>query len=191
MVKNIGFCLLMLVSSVVFSKTACDAQTNTGLADCAQENYRSADKTLNRSYSELLGTVTAAEKQNLIATQRAWITYKEKYCNSAFDAATPGAEASVDKWSCLESVTEARTSEIRYLGSSIGMNAFRRSLTVMAALYENGDVKKVISKLERNTPDGNDPDWVKYVHLNCGMTAAKLQEDHDACVARLNFFKNW
>ncbi|MCA8037388.1 DUF1311 domain-containing protein [Burkholderia arboris] len=189
--KNVAVCMLMLVSSVAFSKVVCNGQNNVELASCAQANYDAEDKILNRSYIELIGKITAPEKQNLIATQRAWVAYKEKYCNAAFDATAPGAEASIDKWTCLASVTEARTNEIRYLGSSIGMDDYRRSLTVMANLYENGDVTKVISKLIKNTPDGNNPSWIKYVDLNCKMTAAKLQEDRNACAARLNFFKNW
>nr|WP_249203630.1 lysozyme inhibitor LprI family protein [Burkholderia ambifaria] len=181
----------MLISSAAFSKAACNGQTNAELTDCAQTNYEAADKILNRSYNDFLGKSTAPEKQNLIAAQRAWVTYKEKYCNAAFDATTPGAEASIDKWTCLTSVTEARTNEIRYLESSIGMDDFRRSLAVMANLYENGDTTKVIYKLTKNTSDGNNPNWVKYVDLNCKMTAAKLHEERNVCTARLNFFKNW
>lgn len=189
--KNIAFCVLMLVSSAAFSKVACNGQNNVELTSCAQANYDAADKILNKSYSELLGKIAAPEKQNLIATQRAWVAYKEKFCNAAFDATAPGAEASIDKWTCLTSVTEARTNEIRYLGSSIGMDDYRRSLTVMANLYEGGDAIKVISKLIKNTSDGNNSSWIKYVDLNCKMTAAKLQEERNACTARLNFFKNW
>lgn len=71
------------------------------------------------------------------------------------------------------------------------MDVFRRSIAVMANLYENGDTGKVITKLIKNTSDGDNPNWVKYVTLNCKMAAAKLQEERDACTARLNFFKNW
>ncbi|WP_158683363.1 lysozyme inhibitor LprI family protein [Burkholderia sp. BE12] len=191
MTKNIAFFVLVMISSAAFSKVVCNGQTNAELTNCAQTNYEEADKILNRSYSEFLGKAAPLEKQNLILAQRAWVTYKEKYCNAAFDATAPGAEASIDKWTCLTSATEMRTNEIRYLGSSIGMDDFRRSLSVMANLYENGDTNKVISKLIKSTPDGSNPDWVKYVDLNCKMTAAKLREEHNACVARLNFFKNW
>ncbi|WP_217589032.1 lysozyme inhibitor LprI family protein [Burkholderia sp. GbtcB21] len=191
MTKNIVFCVLMLVSGAAFSKVACNGQTNAELTNCAQANYEAADKILNKSYNDFLGEVSPSDKQNLIATQRAWVVYKEKYCGAAFDATAPGAEAAIDKLACLTSVTEARTEEIRYLGAAIGMDIFRRSLTVMANLYENGDTGKVIAKLIKNTPDGDNPNWVKYVALNCKMTAGKLHEERDACTARLNFFKNW
>ncbi|MCO8644077.1 DUF1311 domain-containing protein [Burkholderia multivorans] len=191
MTKNIVFSVLMLISSVAFSKVVCDGQTNAELTNCAQRNYEAADKILNKSYNEFLSKATPPERQNLIATQRAWVAYKEKYCDAAFDVTSPGAEASIDKWTCLTSATEVRTNEIRYLESSVGMDDFRRSLSVMANLYENGDTTKVISKLIKSTPDGNNPNWVKYVDLNCKMTAAKLQEERNACTARLNFFKNW
>lgn len=191
MTKNIVFCVLMLVSGAAFSKVACNGQTNAELTNCAQANYEAADKILNKSYNDFLGEVSPSDKKNLIATQRAWVVYKEKYCGAAFDATAPGAEAAIDKLACLTSVTEARTEEIRYLGAAIGMDIFRRSLTVMANLYENGGTGKVIAKLIKNTPDGDNPNWVKYVALNCKMTAGKLHEERDACTARLNFFKNW
>ncbi|RQY47579.1 DUF1311 domain-containing protein [Burkholderia stagnalis] len=191
MMKNIVFCVLMLVSGAAFSKVVCNGQTNAELTSCAQTNYEASDKILNKSYNDFMGKLTASDRQSLIATQRAWVAYKEKYCGAAFDATAPGAEAAIDKLACLTSVTEARTEEIRYLGSAIGMDIFRRSLTVMANLYENGDTGKVITKLIKNTSDGDNPNWVKYVALNCKMTAAKLHEERDACTARLNFFKNW
>lgn len=189
--KNVVFFVMMLISSATFSKVVCNGQTNVELTNCAQANYENSDKILNKSYSEFIRKATPLERQNLVAAQRAWVAYKEKYCDSAFDAAAPGAEASIDKWTCLTSTTEVRTNEIRYLESSIGMDDFRRSLSVMANLYENGDVTKVISKLIKNTPDGSNPNWVKYVDLNCKMTATKLQEERNTCLARLNFFKNW
>ncbi|WP_155754556.1 lysozyme inhibitor LprI family protein [Burkholderia stagnalis] len=191
MTKNIVFCVLMLVSGAAFSKVVCNGQTNAELTNCAQTNYDAADRILNKSYNDFLAKIAASDKQNLIATQRAWVVYKEKYCGAAFDATAPGAEAAIDKWTCLTAVTEARTDEIRYLGSAVGMDVFRRSLAVMANLYENGDTGKVMARLIKNTSDGNNPNWVKYVTLNCKMTAAKLQEERDVCTARLNFFKNW
>ncbi|WP_423369420.1 lysozyme inhibitor LprI family protein [Burkholderia sp. LMG 32019] len=189
--KNVAFLVLMLISSVAFSKVVCNGQTNAELTDCAQKNYEDADKVLNKNYSEFIKKVAPTEKQNLIETQRAWVAYKEKYCDAAFNSTAPGAEASIDKWACLTSATEVRTNEIRYLESSIGMDDFRRSLSVMANLYEGGDITKVMSRLIKNTPDGSNPNWMKYVDLNCKMSAAKLQEDRNTCVARLNFFKNW
>ncbi|MFM0647415.1 lysozyme inhibitor LprI family protein [Paraburkholderia bryophila] len=191
MIKIIFVLLMALVSNLAFSKAVCDGQTNAELENCAHANFDATDKELNRSYSELLKRMPASDKPNFVATQRAWVSYKEKYCQSAYDATSPGEEAGVDKWSCFASVTETRTKEIHYLDSSVGMGDFRKALAVMASVYEGGDTNKVVSKLINQTPDGKNPDWRKYVDLNCKMTAAKLQEEHDACVARLNFYKNW
>lgn len=189
--KNIAAILIVLASAPAFSKNICNGQTNAELITCAQTNYKSADSYLNETYSNVLRKIPSSDKQGLIATQKAWVAYKDKYCNLAFENTAPGEEAPIDKWSCLTSVTEARTNEIRFISSSIGMDDFRRSLTVMANLYENGDVGKVLSKLVKNTSDGTNPDWLKYVSLNCKMTSEKLQEDREICIARLNFFKNW
>lgn len=191
MIKIIFPLIMVFASSLAFSKATCDGQTNAELENCARANFDAADKELNLSYSDVLKRMPTSAKPNLVATQRAWVNYKEKYCQSAYDATSPGEEAGVDKWSCLASVTETRTKEIHYLDSSVGMGDFRKALSVMASLYEGGDTNKVVSKLINQTPDGKNPDWRRYVDLNCKMTAAKLQEEHDACVARLNFYKNW
>jgi uncharacterized protein YecT (DUF1311 family) len=189
--KNITALLIVFASASAFSKNICNDQANVEITGCVQKNYRYADNDLNSAYDNVLGKISSSSKKSLIATQRAWIAYKDKYCNLAFEATAPGAEAPIDKWSCLTSVTETRENEIRYFYSSIGMDDFRRSLVVMANLYENGDASRVLSKLVKNTPDRDNPDWLKYVNLNCKMTSEKLQEDRETCIARLNFYKNW
>jgi hypothetical protein len=68
---------------------------------------------------------------------------------------------------------------------------YTKSLIVMANLYEHGDTNKVIAKLINDTPDSKNPDWIQYANLNCKMTALKLSEDQRACIARMNFYKNW
>lgn len=189
--KKLFICVTLLVSFGSHASPACEGQTTSDLASCAQADFGRKDRELNQSYNDLLKKLPLPQKQKFIDTQRAWIKYKENYCQQAFSATAPGAEASIDKWSCLASTTASRIDEIHYLDSSTGMDAFRRSLAVMANLYEGGDTTKVISKLRRDTADGNNPDWVSYVDLDCSMTAAKLEEAHDVCVARLNFYKNW
>ncbi|MDN7494330.1 lysozyme inhibitor LprI family protein [Burkholderia gladioli] len=189
--KKLFICVMLLVSFGSHASPACEGQTTSDLASCAQADFGRKDRELNQSYNDLLKKLPLPQKQKFIDTQRAWIKYKENYCQQAFSATAPGAEASIDKWSCLASTTASRIDEIHYLDSSTGMDAFRRSLAVMANLYEGGDTTKVISKLRRDTSDGNNPDWVSYVDLDCSMTAAKLEEAHDVCVARLNFYKNW
>ncbi|QBR00455.1 lysozyme inhibitor LprI family protein [Paraburkholderia pallida] len=191
MMKIFVFLAIFFASHAALSKAVCGGQTNYEIEHCARSNYESADKDLNQNYNNILSKMPARDKQDLVVTQRLWVVYKEEYCQSAYDAASPGEEAAIDKLTCLTSVTEARTKEIRYLDSSVGMDDFRRSLAIMANLYEHGDTGKVISRLVSQNSDGNDLNWMKYVDLNCRMTASKLSEEHNACVARLNFYRNW
>jgi hypothetical protein len=71
------------------------------------------------------------------------------------------------------------------------MRDFSHALAFMANAYEGGDQSKVIYKLISDTPDANSQDWKRYVDANCKMTHAKLHEENDVCVARMNFYKNW
>ncbi|MFX1674594.1 lysozyme inhibitor LprI family protein [Paraburkholderia sp. A2WS-5] len=191
MTKILTLLAIISVSHTVFSKEICNGNTNSEIENCAHENFQSADNNLNGRYKDLLSKLTGTDKQNFVAAQRSWVAYKENYCQAAYDATSPGEEAGVDKWTCLTSVTEARTKEILYIGSSVGMGDYRRSLAIMADLYEHGDTSKVISRLVNQYSERSDQNWKKYVDLNCKMTASKLSEEHNACVARLNFYRNW
>ncbi|MBB3262121.1 uncharacterized protein YecT (DUF1311 family) [Paraburkholderia bannensis] len=188
--KIIFLSILFLVSQSSFSKP-CDAQTNNDLERCAQAGYESSDKQLNSSYADLLKKLPEVDRKNLIVTQRAWIGFKEKYCQSQFDSIRPGEEAGIDKWTCLDTITESRAKEIGYLAGVSGMEEFRRSLKLMANLYEHGDTEKVISKLLTYNAQRNDQNWINYVNLDCRMTNSRLSEEHNACVARLNFYRDW
>ncbi|WGS54701.1 lysozyme inhibitor LprI family protein [Paraburkholderia sp. D15] len=190
----IGRCLLITFLLFIDSVQAlelCNYQTNRELEACAYTNFKTADKDLNRQYADAIRSVSQVDKEALLTAQRRWIVYKENYCPETFDAIRDGEEAGIEKWSCLQSVTEMRTRELRYLSQLGGMVEFRKALFVMASLYENDDSEKVLSKLVAHVPQSTHPDWIKYVEANCKLTASTLHEEHDYCVARLNFYKNW
>lgn len=189
--KHALILVAVFFSHVVVAKSVCDSQVTRELEQCAKRNYEEADTMLNRQYINLRNRLSDAEKNKLQETQRYWVSYKTRYCQDAFKATSPGSEASIEMWSCLESVTDSRNKELSYIYSSSGMKDFDSALTFMANEYENGDRSKVIAKLVRDVQDANSPDWKRYVDSNCQITHQNLKEDHDACVARMNFYKNW
>jgi uncharacterized protein YecT (DUF1311 family) len=191
MIKFVICIAMVLTSNFAFSKTVCDQSTTLELEACVHENFESSNHNLNRIYDNALKDLHAPDRLNLLSAQRAWIKYKEKYCRAAYDGTNPGEEAAVDMWSCLDAVTESRIKEIQHLNSSSGLNDYTRSIILIANLYEYDDTNKVIAKLINDTPDAKNPDWIQYANLNCKMTALKLSEDQRACIARMNFYKNW
>jgi uncharacterized protein YecT (DUF1311 family) len=182
---------LFILSNSAHSKSVCDSQITRDIETCAKSNFKETDAELNRFYQALGKKWVEADRKKLQQAQRYWIQYKTRYCQVAFDETSPGQEAGIDKWAYLESVTSTRTRELLFLDNSYSMSDFKQALNFMANEYENGNVGQVLNKLSRDTPDGNNQDWFRYVEANCQMTHAKLREEHDVCVARMNFYKNW
>lgn len=173
------------------ARSACESRITRELEQCAKRNYDEADAALNRDYSHFRDTLSDVEKAKLQAVQRSWVAYKTRYCQDAFEATNSGDEAGIEMWSCFEAVTDARSKEINFIYGYSSMKEYDSALTFMANEYEHGDRSRVIDKLTRDVPDANSADWKKYLNGNCQITREKLAEDHDACVARMNFYKNW
>ncbi|TKC78925.1 DUF1311 domain-containing protein [Trinickia terrae] len=130
---------ILIFSGSVFSKMVCDSQVTSEIESCARSNFQLADKDLNEKYRGLIGKFDGVDRENLRSAQRYWVVYKDRYCEAAFDATNPGAEAAVEKWACLESVTAERTRELGYIDASSDMTGFYRALTFVARYYEGGD----------------------------------------------------
>lgn len=190
-ITSVVFVGILILSNSAHSGSVCDSQITREIEACAESNFKGIDAELNRVYQMLDRKLAPADRKNLRQTQRYWIQYKTKYCQAAFDATSPGQEAGIDKLACLESVTSERTHELLFLDNSYSMKDFNRALNFMANEYENGQEGQVLRKLARDTMDGEDQDWLRYVEANCQMTHAKLLEERDACVARMNFYRNW
>jgi uncharacterized protein YecT (DUF1311 family) len=188
--------MLFLVAFLFFAPlsvagTICNSSVTSELEACAKSNFSEADKKLNAEYKELVAALPASERSRLVDAQRDWIKYKDSYCQAAFEAASPGEEAGIDKWSCLESVTRVRTKELKYIQSATDVEDFYHAIAFIADAYEGGSKGKVIDKLSAASKSGEDHAWTSYVQKNCQLTASRLHEEHKVCVARQNFYRDW
>jgi len=186
----LGFVLVTLARSVLANST-CDGNITRELEACARENFYLSDKNLNAEYRAVWLKLEAKDKDNLRDTHRLWIKYKITYCQKAFDEVSPGEEAGIDRWACLDRTTDVRLREMQYIDSKIDMRSFFQALTFIAQTYEQGDIGKVVKKLKDLPSAAGDRDWTSYVEANCEMTYSLLREEKDICVARQNFFKEW
>jgi uncharacterized protein YecT (DUF1311 family) len=86
--SSIVLALCCLASSDAFAlkKTIIDsrldaclekANTTTDMIRCNSVAYSEWDKQLNRTYGELLSTMSATEKQSLRASQRSWLAFRD------------------------------------------------------------------------------------------------------------------
>ena len=78
----------------------------------ANDCYQQADTTLNDVYRQVRTNLTGRRKQQLIAAEQAWITFRDAHCAfqiSKLDTAT----ARQSYFSCLHRMTQERTQELQ------------------------------------------------------------------------------
>ena len=102
--------VLVVTAAPAMAAASCgDQMTQTAMNQCADAQYRSADRTLNTTYGKLLAKLSPAGRSALQAAQRAWLAYRDAEC--AFETAgTAGGSIHPFVLSqCLEGLTAAQT----------------------------------------------------------------------------------
>lgn len=104
-----------------------DATSNVEMTDCAWKAYKAADVELNTVWKQVIASIRPSEylpveaaetwKGDLLGSQRAWITFKEKDCDAVAYEWYGGSGANLAVSSCLYNHTVARTKDLkmRYL----------------------------------------------------------------------------
>jgi uncharacterized protein YecT (DUF1311 family) len=104
----------------------CDGN-NVELTACVWDAYKKADAELNTVWKKVLATIEPSEylpadaartwKDDLVAGQRAWVTFKEKDCDAVAYEWYGGSGANMAVGDCLYGHTVARTRDLkqRYL----------------------------------------------------------------------------
>ena len=107
--KNIFTTLFILVafSAATFS------QTQAEMTMQFSEEYNKADKELNQIYGQLVKKIDPQEKQALVATEKAWIAYRDLQCKFECMSYGRGSMYSMQYSACMTSMTKKRTSELK------------------------------------------------------------------------------
>ncbi len=104
----------------------CDGN-NMELTQCVWDAYKKADAELNSVWKQVIATIKPDDflpadaarewKDDLLASQRAWITFKEKDCDAVAFEWYGGSGANMAVGDCLYGHTVARTKDLkeRYL----------------------------------------------------------------------------
>ena len=102
--------ILVLMAAPAWAATSCgDQTTQTAMNQCADAQYRLADRTLNATYGKLLAKLSPPGRSALQTAQRAWLAYRDAEC--AFETAG-SADGSIHPFvlsQCLEGLTRAQT----------------------------------------------------------------------------------
>jgi len=105
-----------------------NASSNVEITACVWDAYKRADAELNTVWKQVMASIqpedyipadaVKAWKDDLLAAQRAWITFKEKDCDAVAYEWYGGSGANMAVGSCLYQHTVARTNDLkeRYLG---------------------------------------------------------------------------
>jgi uncharacterized protein YecT (DUF1311 family) len=85
------------------------------LNKCAEDNYQSADKALNKIYQALMADQDdAPSKQRLKQSERAWIVYRDRECDFEVGPQETGGSIWPSEMSgCLEELTARRIRELK------------------------------------------------------------------------------
>ncbi len=107
--------LFGIASFVVASETSaadaldCDnASTTVQMIQCADADFKSADKLLNDAYRQRRNTLDETGKQLLRGAQRAWIKFRDAQCVYERDGARGGTMAPLLEIACQEDLTRQR-----------------------------------------------------------------------------------
>jgi uncharacterized protein YecT (DUF1311 family) len=88
-------------------------QTQAELNEQSSVEYKKADKELNKIYGALLSKLDASEKKAFIASEKAWIAFRDLECKFECMENEGGSIYPLSYSSCMTNMTEKRTKELK------------------------------------------------------------------------------
>lgn len=89
---------------------------------CAEKILDESEKLLNQTYKKVMALLTHPDeesipyskvKQNLLESQRAWVTFRKKDCDALYYAYSGGTVKDVVYLSCMSQHADKRTEELK------------------------------------------------------------------------------
>lgn len=121
--------LLLVAGNAAPHDPRCDSVKTADLIDCAQSDADRADAALNaawkvalakaRGWEANIGAEARADNkgvtysQALLASQRAWLGYRDAQCSLEIYANAGGRELPLFRLGCLSGLTRARTKQLQ------------------------------------------------------------------------------
>ena len=193
------FVSLPMFAAANEEETLCEkAFTNNELQVCSGKSYERADKQLNKSYKKLLTQLNSEQAQKLKADQRNWIIFKEKECQSMYDAEYPGNEAPIVKNACLDILTRDREDELLRINAMISKNTRHDEFIKMLKVFTQIGFEEDNLIQQFNALYSSDKNWQSYVKSSCEFVHMLVEDSSPSffkntptyCSARLNYMRN-
>ncbi|MBI4750970.1 MAG: DUF1311 domain-containing protein [Acidobacteria bacterium] len=89
-----------------------DAETQTDLNDCVFKEYKKADARLNRMYKRIMKKLEPAEKSRLLASQRAWLKYRDAIADELLERG--GSAAPMRMYGAMKTATLERIKFLKW-----------------------------------------------------------------------------
>ncbi|WP_127522376.1 lysozyme inhibitor LprI family protein [Mesorhizobium sp. Z1-4] len=104
--------ILLAASTISAPAQNCeDPQTQLEMNHCAGLAYEAADAQLNEIYGEVRSRLDPDGTEQLVATQRAWIAYRDAECTFRSRGVEGGTIYATIHAGCLADLTEQRTAD--------------------------------------------------------------------------------
>ncbi|MBD2748092.1 DUF1311 domain-containing protein [Microvirga sp. BT688] len=112
--RYLSFVLLAMFSvlSIAKAEDVCEGITQEEMNTCAGNRFEAADKALNERYGKLMKRLDPENQVKLRQAQRAWITYRDKWCE--FETSGLGSVRPMIYTGCLTGLTEDHSKNLDY-----------------------------------------------------------------------------
>jgi uncharacterized protein YecT (DUF1311 family) len=91
-------------------------QTQMAMNACAGEDYQAADEELNAVWAELRDARRDSSTwQTILDAQRLWIPFRDAHCDAEAAFYEGGSIQPLIRFSCLATITQQRTAQLRDL----------------------------------------------------------------------------
>lgn len=177
-------CTASPVGAKLGDDSLCDSTATQDLLKCASSRLAETDRLLDLTYRDKISSA-GDRGEALRDVQRAWIRFRDAYCDEIYERSRGGNEAEIDRTFCMASLTEDWIAELGRIGTRNDDAAFFR---VLRSLERAGyDRDELIDRLA-STPKGNS--WMRYARKNCAFLR-KAGDTEVECLARLNLDRSY
>lgn len=81
--------------------------------NCFAAAQKAADNNLNRTYGKIRKVLEGAELDRLQQSQRAWLTYRDGFCESEYDLYGGGTGGPTTRFACLEALRRHHEEDLK------------------------------------------------------------------------------
>jgi len=126
MMKAALYALAILIAAPAFAHAQQDCGDLASQAEmniCADHAFKKSDAELNAAYKQIEGRLSddPASKKLLVASQRAWVAFRDAECTFASSGVAGGSMQPFIQSSCLEDLTKKRVTDLKgYLSCEEG-----------------------------------------------------------------------